>query len=363
MPARDALQAELRRCLRHQCAGLPGPFRGPHHRRANPARVHRTIAFALVARSGPLAFRGVFYIGLSGSPHPVPTTAPAGTTTTSPAGTTTTTAPAPVPTTVLPPAVPTTTTGAGQGYYQQDSPNWSGYALAGGPFTRVQGTFTIPTLTTGATCGEEIADWVGIDGLNASNLAKNTDLIQAGIGESMTNPVTGVCTAGEFWFWGWWEILPAPLTPVAMTMGQGDHVTVTISKGQGGNWDIAIQDVTNGQNFSIGQPYHGSGLSTEWIVEAPYSSAACGGICQLAPFQPVTFSHLSLVGSQSALYAIDMVQNGAQVAEPTNLAGDTFTVNYTGDQGFLRRPAPPLVGRAPEGIFRHPLYQGAAARP
>ena len=56
--------------------------------------------------------------------------------------------------------------------------NWSGYALGGGNFTAVTGTFNVPAPLGSTSCMEETSIWVGIDGVY------NQDLLQAGITES-----------------------------------------------------------------------------------------------------------------------------------------------------------------------------------
>ena len=55
--------------------------------------------------------------------------------------------------------------------------NWSGYALNGGGFTGVTGTFNVPAPLKSTSCLEETSVWVGIDGLH------NRDLLQAGVAE------------------------------------------------------------------------------------------------------------------------------------------------------------------------------------
>jgi hypothetical protein len=321
---------------------------------ANSSRVHRTIAFSLVTHAGRSSFTGYFYIGMGGN-----SSAPAPTTTVPPA----------VTTTVPPAATTTTVPGSAEGYYSQKSSNWSGYAVAGGPFTIAQGTFTVPVLTSDATCNEAVSDWVGIDGENASNLPTDTDLIQAGIGESMTNPETGACTADEFWFWAWWEILPAAATPVAISMNPGDSVTVTIGVLDDGNYGIIIQDNSNGQDFTIEQPYYGAGGSAEWIVEAPVVPSQCGqgidpseiaGICPLAAINPIDWTGLAVEGTPSALYQISMVQDGDQVAIPTAFDNGAFEVDYTGTNGDLVTPDHKMVGRDTTGRFKFPIYNERA---
>ena len=66
--------------------------------------------------------------------------------------------------------------------------SWSGYAVNGGPFTSVSGTFTVPYIASDATCDDRVGEWVGIDGYG-----NESSLIQAGIDESDVDPVTGAC--------------------------------------------------------------------------------------------------------------------------------------------------------------------------
>ena len=90
----------------------------------------------------------------------------------------------------------------------EQTPNWSGYAVTTGRYIEVTGTFTVPYLTSSATCNEENALWAGIDGFNQVSLPFDSDLIQAGISEGMTNPATGRCSPGTFYVWPWWRSCP-----------------------------------------------------------------------------------------------------------------------------------------------------------
>ncbi|HZC30151.1 MAG TPA: G1 family glutamic endopeptidase, partial [Gaiellaceae bacterium] len=98
------------------------------------------------------------------------------------------TASAPVTTDVVSPAVPTPPFDI--------SDNWSGYYLTGSNFTAVSSTFNVPSVQS-SDPSMDTAEWVGIDGVDNSNL------IQAGVAED--NGKT----------YAWWEILPAPETPIS----------------------------------------------------------------------------------------------------------------------------------------------------
>ena len=269
------------------------------------------------------------------------TSSPGSSTTTTSQPTTTTTAPTtttgPTTTTTVPPSVPLYST------------NWSGYAVASGPYDQIEGTFTVPALTAAATCTEHVAEWVGIDGWNAPGLAPNDSLIQAGVDASMTDPDTGTCTPGKFYAWPWWEILPHDETPIdSVTVNAGDQVTVSIARVSGTTtWAINLTDDTDGQSYTTDETYTGPGVSGEWVVEAS-STQACNGtvvagsdICQLAPYcvgpsssctGPVSFSNISVGGTETDWWQVFMVQNNATVATPSVLSANGFSVAYTGTQ-------------------------------
>jgi hypothetical protein len=194
------------------------------------------------------------------------------------------------------------------------SPNWSGYAETGGPFTEVTGTFTVPDLGSYIS-GSTAAEWVGIDGFS------NTSLIQAGIEEVPVTPTYYVVEP-------WWEILPAPSTPItSVSVAPGDQVTVTIASSGGSGWSITVTDDSNGGSFTTEQSYGGPAASAEWIVEA--ATALDGTQTALAPFSPdVVFSQLSVTGREAAVSRILMVQNGQQVSTPSALSSTGFDVGY-----------------------------------
>ncbi len=341
----------------------------------NPSTVHRTVAFALVARSNGMAFTSRFYVGLAS--WPPPTTLPAATTTLPPAATTT-----------LPPAA-TTTTVAGVSTQQQTDSNWSGYAVTGGPYTSVSGTFTLSTLTDGTPPSGLMDEWVGIDGLAGS--PGYPDLIQAGIMESMlpcegsTTEPNGAYNPDEFWMCPWTtfiengQLTEGPVPDISLS--EGDSVTVEIYQQNGTAWAISMDDITNGQNWSVGDQYYaGPGSSAEWIVEAPgVVGQGCGvvvsgedGQCPLAPYSPpVAFSNLLLApAAVTTWYEITMVQDGAQVSTPSLLSTSGtrvlgFSVSYTGTNPSGRegadRVADPVVKDLPTPVLEKTVERDVGA--
>ena len=203
----------------------------------------------------------------------------------------------------------------------EHSTNWSGYVERGGPFTSVTGTFNVPAIDTSA--GTDNSQWVGVDG------DSNEDLIQAGVAESVST------FGGRVQIYAWWEILPAPETPVSLPIAVGDRVTVTIAQVQPGTWTIKILDATSNRSFSKTVSYSGATTSAEWVLEAPTS--ARGSQTSLASFTPaVTFSNIGATGTVTEIAAVAMVQHGVTVATPSPLDANGFSVAF----GSVAPPAP-----------------------
>ncbi len=202
------------------------------------------------------------------------------------------------------------------------SDNWSGYADVGGPFTQVQGTFNVPNLYVAPT-QTDTSEWVGIDG------ATNSSLIQAGVREEYDPTTSLVYTRA------WYEILPAPETPIpSLAVSTGDVVTVRIWQVSGSIWNIIVADDTTGQSYGTELAYTGPGASAEWIVEAPTVS---GSIATLGDFTPnVTFDQLGVNGTPVGVDQLFMVQGGAVVSSPSAVSLNGFTVAY----GPVPPPAP-----------------------
>lgn len=319
-------------------------------------------AFGSVATFSGYVFGGTvgqtpqtYLIGQTSSvSYQFPTPIQATTTTTEPtttttAPTTTTTAPTTTisTTTTSTTAATTTTTSSGPQTVPMTEENWAGWGSESGPYSEVEGSFTVPYLTTNTSCGENDATWAGIDG------ASNDDLVQAGVAETPYDPATGDCEApNDFYTYAWWEILPAtstiidtwnsgPLSGQPAYVSAGDEVTVDISL-SGGDASIELEDDTTGGiflNTPSDTPYSGPAESTEAIQEAATDQGECGGQCVLAPFctevsgtcpEEVNFSNWALAGAVSQYDEFLMEQDSQIVAEPTSVQDGQFSVDYTG---------------------------------
>jgi hypothetical protein len=204
------------------------------------------------------------------------------------------------------------------------SSNWSGYAKTGS-YTSATAHWVVPSVS--ATSGASYASaWVGIDGFNNSNL------IQTGTESDYYN--------GAAHYNAWWEILPAPETPIStITVRPGDVMTASIAKGSGSTWTITITNVTRNQSFTTSKSYSGPGTSVEWVEEAP---TVGGRQATLAHYSsPDTFDPGTANGGNPHLTAADggvMVQKRRQVSTPSVPDGDTdgFNMAYG-----ATAPAPP----------------------
>jgi hypothetical protein len=201
------------------------------------------------------------------------------------------------------------------------SKNWSGYAFCGTGFHTVVGSWTVPTVLAPTTRSQfrrnqYSGTWVGIDGVTSR------DLIQAGTEEDWLH--------GSTFYRAWWEILPAPETPIAsVAVRPGDSITVTIAQGVP-LWSITLTNNTTGQSFTTNQAYSGPGTSAEWVHEAVFVGRH---ISKLPRFTTFAFDRNSLNGASPAFMSSEagaMIQRRAQVSTPSapDSDNDGFSVAY-----------------------------------
>jgi hypothetical protein len=198
------------------------------------------------------------------------------------------------------------------------SANWAGYEDGGGgaQFTEVSANWTVPAVQTG-TYGDS-STWVGIDGTTSG------DLIQAGTDQSWSpsGPV----------YYAWYELLPGSSVQLGL-VSPGDEISATVSKLQGGLWEIAVDDITQHMVWDQTLSYTAPATSAEWIVEAP-TIASSNSIESLADFGTVQFSNLAVSGPGTAsaqATPVYMVNTSSQtIAYPTAYVPDTdsFAVIY-----------------------------------
>jgi hypothetical protein len=196
------------------------------------------------------------------------------------------------------------------------SPNWSGYAGTTTNATQVSGDWTVPAVSK--TAGNTYSStWVGIDGFT------NGDLIQTGTEQDWVK--------GKAVYDSWWEILPAPETLITgMTIHPGDAMQGDITSLGGGQWDITLRDVTEGESFTIQKAYTGPVDSVEWIQEATEIGKK---ISTEAHYSEYTFSSCGFDGGGIAFTLGNrgvMIQKGKQVSTPSDpgSADNDFNMKY-----------------------------------
>ncbi len=223
------------------------------------------------------------------------------------------------------------------------STNWSGYAVTGhsGAFSAVTGCWEVPTVSV--TSPDSFSStWIGIDGFN------NDDLIQTG--------TTQASYSGSLYYFAWWEILPADSVEFG-AVDPGDSVCASVTEGSGGNWTIALQDRTDGSNFSTVQAYSGSQTSAEWILERPVVCDPDCALSTLADYGQMTFDPGTVNGGNPGLTAAEggemllTFPGGPIISTPSAPDGDTdgFNVAYGSAAPPPSATVSPGVGSAPGG--------------
>lgn len=193
--------------------------------------------------------------------------------------------------------------------------NWSGYAKSGS-YSTATAQWVVPSVSATKSASYSSA-WVGIDGFT------NSDLIQTGTESDYYN--------GAAHYNAWWEILPAPETPISsFAVHPGDVMSASIRNNGNGTWSITISD-SKGGSFTTAQQYSGPGTSVEWIEEAP---TVGGRVATLAHYSsPDLFDPGTANGVSPGLTVNDsgvMVQKRVQVSTPSapDSEGDGFNVSY-----------------------------------
>jgi hypothetical protein len=169
------------------------------------------------------------------------------------------------------------------------SENWAGYVVydAKVAITCVEGSWIQPTVTCPSTGVQNVAIWVGIDGVKSgAGVNAGTDLLQIG--------TQAGCDAGQKSAFAWYEVIPLDPLSVGIqgvTIAPGDRVRAMVSFARD-VFTLLLVDETSGESFSVAKTLaHARRQTAEWIVEAPM--IGCPADCviaQLPRFGKVSFS-------------------------------------------------------------------------
>jgi hypothetical protein len=250
------------------------------------------------------------------------------------------------------------------------SSNWAGYAAhrSGTSFEKVSASWRQPRVSCTSGGQTYSAYWVGIGGFSPSSPA----LEQIG--------TEADCTNGRPVVSAWYELVPAPSTPISFPLTAGDLIDATVAV-KGRRVTLSLYDATRHRGFTktlTARVVDAS--SAEWIVEAP-SECTNGYSCRtlpLANFGSATFAgaraqttHGRQSGIASAAWdstKIFLVPGGRQfvgfpasgasggTATPSALAasGSSFKVSYSQTAGsFMTVRSASLRPVSPGQLF-HP---------
>jgi Peptidase A4 family len=171
-----------------------------------------------------------------------------------------------------------------------DSSNWAGYAVhrPGVSFRTVSGTWRQPNVSCIPGTPTYSAFWIGLGGYGVNAPA----LEQAGTEVDCSADGKPVSSA-------WYELVPAPSTPIKLTVHPGDVVRAAVTVA-GRRISIRLDDVTSQRGFY--KTFSAQAIdvsSAEWIVEAP-SECVSANSCQtlpLADFASTRFGSASVRSS------------------------------------------------------------------
>ena len=174
------------------------------------------------------------------------------------------------------------------------SENWAGYVVydTKAVITCVEGSWVQPQLICPSTGEEDVAIWVGLDGVTspAAGVDAGADLVQIG--------TQAGCSGGRAGAFAWYQVIPndplsVEISSLAIAPGDGLHGMVSFD---GDTFTLLLVDETSGASFSIAETLAQAPRQTaEWIVEAPMTG--CPATCvtaSLPRFGTVAFSDASV---------------------------------------------------------------------
>lgn len=153
------------------------------------------------------------------------------------------------------------------------SANWSGYIAQSGTYTGVGASWIVPAVQPSLSLKTDSA-WVGIGGVSSA------DLIQMG---TEATSVEGAVT-----YQAWYEVLPKYAIPIPMQINAGDQIQANITLMKSNKWQLSLQDLSSGKDYSKLISYHSRMNSAEWIEEMPSSGT---GLIPLDNFGKVKFEN------------------------------------------------------------------------
>lgn len=186
---------------------------------------------------------------------------------------------------------------------------WAGYVATAGPYTEVEGSWTVPMITCPHHASNSTAYvWLG-EGGYLQGLASS--LIQAGTGSD--------CLAGVPRYHAFYEWYPdIYATDFPLEVSAGDDVSIRIQEAQPNYWIITFRDDTTNTQSTTATIFHADTGSADFIVERPSLCDAAGcSQTALSRFRSVTFHDIGLRNAGGA--RVDAARGATSIAlvDPT----------------------------------------------
>jgi hypothetical protein len=197
------------------------------------------------------------------------------------------------------------------------SSNWAGYAAHGTSYRSVQGSWIEPSVQCTRGAQTYSSYWVGIGGYSETSQALEQ------IGTEVDCGARGQVVSSA-----WYELVPAPSTPIRLTVNPGDVMQGGVSV-SGSSVTVVLNNLTRQRSFR--KTLHASVLdvtSAEWIVEAP-SQCISANSCQTLPLANFGSAAFNSSAAQSAAGRTGAISNSAWQTTKINLrpSGRRFVIN------------------------------------
>jgi hypothetical protein len=161
------------------------------------------------------------------------------------------------------------------------STNWSGYAVIGGTFSTVSGSWIQPAIEcNGKYSYTDMSPWVGIDGYN-------TDTVEQ-TGSS------GDCNGASPDYYAWYEMYPRNVVVLSQTVEPGDQFTASVTHTGGTDYKLVLTDVTQGWTATETKSISAKDASAEAVLEMAAS--------HLTKFSTDPFSDVDVDGQPIGSY-------------------------------------------------------------
>ncbi|HEY2578666.1 MAG TPA: G1 family glutamic endopeptidase [Streptosporangiaceae bacterium] len=151
-------------------------------------------------------------------------------------------------------AAPGTHTAMVHGRRISFSTNWSGYAVTGSTFTTATASWTQNAITCTSGDGQtDMSPWVGIDGFNTNTVEQTGS--------------SGDCNGTSKSYYAWYEMFPRGVNVINKPVQPGDKFTATVTHTSGTNYQLMLQDITQGWTNTVTRSLNAKNASAEAVME------------------------------------------------------------------------------------------------